>query len=172
MIDAPRPSVADVQRLVAAQLSVPSRVGHVILLVASLVVATAVASLWATEPSLPVRTHVAFAFIVSAAAAWAVFAAWVLARRRVLFGADRVLAAKMGMTFSALAAAGMAALGYWGGLGRGAYSGALVQILLCAVAVVLLIRARRHVTALSRRRQELENRIKSEAGRRLPAGSA
>ena len=41
MIDIPRPSVADVQRLVAAQLSVPSRVGHVLLLVVSVIVATA-----------------------------------------------------------------------------------------------------------------------------------
>jgi hypothetical protein len=159
MIDAPRPSVAEAQRLVAAQLSVPSRLGHVLLLGASLTVATAVGSLWATEPSLPPRTHVTFALIVTAAAAWAVFAAWVLARRRVLFGAERVLAAKMGLIFAALSALGMGALGYWGGLGRGAYLGALLQTLFCGLAAVLLMRARRHVEALSQRRQELEGRI-------------
>ena len=159
MTAAPRPSVAEMQRLVSAQLSQPSRLGHVLLLSVSLLVATAIGSLWATEPSLPPRTHVAFAAIVGIAVAWAVFSGWVLARRRVLFGADRVLAAKMGLTFSLLGAVGMAALGYWGGLGRGAYLGALGQALLCGLAAVLLIRARRHVDALSRRRRELEARI-------------
>jgi hypothetical protein len=159
MIDVPRPSIADMQRVVAAELSQPSRLGHVLLLVVSLIVATAIGSLWATEPSLPRRTQVAFALIVIIAVAWAVFSGWVLARRRVLFGADRVLAAKMGLAFSMLGTVGMGALGYWGGLGRGAYLGALGQALLCCLAAVLLIRARRHVEALSRRRWELEERI-------------
>ena len=163
MIDAPRPSVADMQRMMAAQLSLPSRLGHIVLLVASVTVATAVGSLWATEPALPLRTHAAFAFIVSAAVAWTAFAVWVLVRRRVLFGADRVLAARMGLTFSAMGAAGMGALGYWSGLGRAAYLGAIVQVLLCGLAAILLVRARRHVAALSQRRQALEARIKGAA---------
>ncbi len=158
-IDAPRPSVADIQRLAAAHLSLPSRMGHVLLLVMSLIMAAAIGSLWATEPSLPLRTHVAFALIVSIALAWAIFSAWVLARRRVLFGADRVLAARMGLTFSALGAVGMAALGYWGEFGRGAYLGALVQSVLCGVAVVLLVRARRRVEALARRRRQIEEQF-------------
>jgi hypothetical protein len=158
-IESPRPSVADIQRLAAAQLSLPSRLGHVLLLMLSSIVAAAVGSLWATEPGLPMRTHIAFALIVSIAVAWATFSLWVLARRRVLFGADRVLAAARGMTFSALGAAGMGALAYLGEVGRGAYLGALVQIVICAVAVVLFIRARRRVAALSRRRQEVEEQL-------------
>lgn len=158
-IDVPRPPVADIQRLAAAELSLPSRIGHVALFVVSVMMAAAIGSLWATEPSLPPRTHLAFAIIVGAALAWAIFALWVLARRRLLFGADRVLAARMGLTFSAVGAAGMGALGYWGGLGRGAYLGALVQAALCGVALVLLVRAQRHVAALARRRREIEDQL-------------
>jgi hypothetical protein len=158
-IDVPRPSVAEIQRLATAELSLPSRIGHVALLVVSVMMAATIGSLWATEPSLPPRTHVAFAVIVGAALAWAIFALWVLARRRLLFGADRVLAARMGLTFSAVGAVGMGALGYWGELGRGAYLGALVQAALCGVALILLVRARRHVAALARRRKELEDQL-------------
>jgi hypothetical protein len=159
--DSPRPPVGDIQRLAAAQLSLPSRIGHALLLLVSLLMAAAIGALWATEPSLALRTHVAFAFIVGAALAWAIFSSWVLARRRVLFGADRVLAARMGLTFSALGAAGMAALGYWGEAGRGAYLGALVHAGLGGVAAVLLISARRRVEALSRRRRQIEQEFAS-----------
>lgn len=158
-IEVPRPSVADIQRLAAAELSLPSRMGHTALLVVSVMMAATICSLWATEPSLPLRTHVAFALIVGVALAWAIFALWVLARRRLLFGSDRVLAARMGLTFSAVGAAAMGALNYWGGFGRGAYLGALVQLALCGVALMLLVRARRHVAALARRRRALENQF-------------
>jgi hypothetical protein len=129
--------------------------GHALLLVMSLMMAAAIGSLWATEPSLPPRTHVAFGFIVRAALAWGIFSAWVLTRRRVLFGADRVLAARWGRpsTFSTLGAVGIPALGYSGRAGRGPYLGALTQTALSAVAVVLLVRAQRRVEALSRRRR-------------------
>jgi hypothetical protein len=153
MNDDPRVSIADIQRLAAAHLSLPSRVGHVSLLMASAMMAATIGSLWVTEPSLPWRTHVAFAVIVSAAVAWAIFATWVLVRRRVLFGTDRVLAARMGLGFSALGAIGLTALGLWGHAGRGAYLGALMHVVLCGVAAVLLVKARRRVEALSRRRR-------------------
>jgi hypothetical protein len=156
-IDEPRISVPDVQRLAAAHLSLPSRMGHVVLLLVSLLMAVAVGSLWATEPSLPPRTQAAFALMVGIAIAWAMFAAWVLARRRVLFGADRVLAATMGLTFSVVGTLGLTALGYWGALGSGAYLGAVLQLGLAGAAAVLLVRARRRVADLSRRRQALDS---------------
>jgi hypothetical protein len=157
--DSPRISIADVQRLAAGELSLPSRFGHALLLVVSLTMAVAVGSLWATESSLPMRTQVAFALIVAVALAWSVFAAWVLTRRRVLFGSDRVVAATMGLAFSALFAAGMLAVGYWGGFGRPAYAGALVESLFCGAAGVLLVKARRRVAALARRRKALEHQL-------------
>ncbi|MEO6212707.1 MAG: hypothetical protein ABIP65_03670 [Vicinamibacterales bacterium] len=164
-IDSPRISVTDIQRLAAAQLSLPSRVGHALLLAVSLTMAAAVGSLWATEPWLPARTHIAFALIVSMGLAWAVFAAWVLARRRVLLGTDRVVAARMGLAFSAVCTLGMLAVGYWGGAGRPAYLAALVESPLCVVAAVVLVNARRRVETLSRRRMELERQLGVEVGR-------
>src|SRR5678815_4371066 len=92
-IDTPARSVADIQQLAAAQLSLPSRVGHTALLMVSVTMAVAVGSLWATEPSLPMRTQMAFAVIVAMSLGWTVFAMWVLTRRRVLLGTDRVVAA-------------------------------------------------------------------------------
>jgi hypothetical protein len=97
--------------------------------------------------------------IVSVALAWAVFATWVLMRRRVLFGRDSVVAAAMGVAFSALFTAGMLAVGYWGGFGWPVYAGALAEGLFCGVAGVLLVRARRRVAALGRRRKELERQL-------------
>jgi hypothetical protein len=158
-IDSPRPSVADVQRLSAAHLSLPSRIGHALLLVAALTVAAAVGSLLATESSLPLRTRVAFLLIVGIGLAWAVFAAWVLARRRVLFGTQRVVAARMGLVFSALCAIGMWAVGYCADFGRPAYVGALAESLLCVVAAVLLVKAHRRVQELSHRKRELERQL-------------
>jgi hypothetical protein len=151
--------VADIQRMAAAELSPASRVGHTLLLAASLTVATGVGSLWATEPVLPVRTHLAFGVIVGMAMTWAAFAAWVLTRRRVLLGADRVLSATIGLIFSALATAGMLAVGSWGGVGRPAYLGALMNAGLCACATALLIRARRRLEMLSRNRRDVEDRL-------------
>ena len=155
----PRPSVADVQRLATTQLSVASRVGYTMLLAASLTIAAAIGSLWATEPALPMRTHLAFALIVGMAFTWVLFAAWVLTRRRALLGKDRVLSATIGLVFSAVATAGMLSAGYWGGAGRPAYLGGLVNGLLCAGAATLLVRARRQLAALSRRRWELERQL-------------
>jgi hypothetical protein len=53
----------------------------------------------------------------------------------------------------------MLGVGYWGGKGRPAYLGALVETLLCVAAGALLAKARRRVEALSRRRQELERQL-------------
>jgi hypothetical protein len=157
-IDSPKVTVADIQQFAAAQLSLPSRMGHVALLVVSLTMAVAVGSLWATEPSLATRTRIAFAVLVSLNLGWAVFATWVLARRRVLLGTDRVVAATMALGFSTVCAAGMLAVGYWGGVGTPAYTAALVESPLCIVAAMLLVRARRRVDALRRRQRELEMR--------------
>ena len=167
-LESPGHSVAEMQQLAAAQLSLRSRVGYTVLLVASLTMAVAVGSLWATEPSLPARTHAAFGVIVGMALAWSVFATWVLTRRRVLLGMDRVLAAKIGMGFSALSTVGMWSVGYWSGMGRPAYVGALVNGALCVVAAMLFVRARRRLEVLVRRRRELEDGLKVTVLSRRP----
>jgi hypothetical protein len=152
-------SIPDVQRLTAAQVAMPSRILHVLLLVVASMMGTAIASLWVTEPSLPMRTHIAFGLIVCSSAAWAAFAVWVLARRRVLFGIDRVVAATIALTVCAVGALGMTALGYRAHMGVGAYIAAATHAGLCGVAAVLLVRARRRVAVLARRKRELQDEL-------------
>lgn len=108
---APRPSADELRRRLAAEIALPSRVGYTALLLAGLAMAAATGSLLATEPGLPARTQAAFATIAAVGIAWAAFAAWALARRRVLFASHRVIAARMAVTFSGLFTAG--ALGVW-----------------------------------------------------------
>ncbi len=161
-IESPRVSIAEIQHLAADQLSLRSRIGHTLVLVVSLTMAVGVGSLWVTEPSLPLRAHVAFAMIVSMALTWSGFATWILFRRRVLLGTDRVIAARIGVAFSGLATVAMLALGYWGGAGRPAYLAGLINGGLFLCAMVLLVRAQRRLAALVLRRRELEQHLKSE----------
>jgi hypothetical protein len=121
----------------------PSRLRHAALLTASIIVGTAVASLLVTEPALPERTRWAFAGIVVMAAAWAAYATWVLMRRRVLFGQQRVAAAQMACLFTMLAFGGSIAARDQVGMG-----GILTSGFLLLVAVALLMSARRHVSRL------------------------
>jgi hypothetical protein len=157
--DSPRPSVAEVQRLAAMGLSVRARVGYVSLLMVSVFVATAVGSLWATEPALPLRTRAALGVITLMAVGWSVLAAWVLRTRRVLFGRDRVVAARLALAFSTVAALGMAALGYRGPRGNAMYYAALVNAAFAVVAWVLLRQASRHVARLTEQRRNAEARM-------------
>ena len=127
----------------------PSRLGHAALLTTSLIVGTGVASLLATEPALPPRTQLAFAAIVLIAAGWVIYSTWVLTRRRVLLGRQRVTAARMACVFAVLGLAGSIAVRNSIGL-AGVWSSAALFI----VAVALLIGAHRHVHKLTRLMQE------------------
>lgn len=151
-------SIADAQRLVHGQLSMRARVGYAVLLTGALTMTAAIGSLWLTEPRLPARTHAAFALLTALGSAWTVFAAWVLGRRRVLFGVDRVVAASLGLAGTTLGAAGMAAAARWTPLGARAWPAAILHALLAAVALVALVRARRRVTTLRRRLEALDVR--------------
>ena len=155
-------SIADVQRMTSDQLSLPSRVGYSALLVASLTMTAVVGSLLATEPVLPGRTRVAFFVMVGISLGWATFAAWVLSNRRVMFGRDRLIAARMALTFCVLSTLVMLGVGALGGGGRAAYGAAAAETVLCVVAAVLLIRARRSVERLSVRKQQLERAIRPQ----------
>jgi hypothetical protein len=159
-----RPTAADIQRLLGAQLSLPSRLGHTALLLTSLGAAGVVGALLATETGLPPRTRIAMAVLVAIGLSWAGFAAWVLARRRVLLAGHRVVAARMAIGFSSVFALGAWATGAWGGAGRPAYAAGGVGLVMLAVAVALHHRARRRVDELSRRRAELERRLGAGGG--------
>lgn len=160
----PRPSAEELRRGLAAELALPSRLGYTALLLAGVAVAAAIGSLLATEPELPARTRVAFAVIVGAGLAWACFAAWVLARRRVLFASHRVIAAGMGVAFSALFTVG--ALGVWlAGSPRqpGALAAAAIAAAMLATAVLVLLRARRRVREITARKREIERLLARDA---------
>jgi hypothetical protein len=147
-----------VRRASLGALSMRARVGYVALLLVSVAGAGALASLWATEPTLPARTHAAFALLLGILLAWAAFATWVLRTRRALFGRDGVIAGRLSVTFSAVYTVGMAVVGGASGL-AGPWAGAGVGLLMLAVAVLNLRRATRRVEALTAQRDALAREL-------------
>ncbi|MBZ0114381.1 MAG: hypothetical protein K8J08_18105 [Thermoanaerobaculia bacterium] len=101
-VGSPRPSVAALQLRFASELSTRVRVIYTLLLLLDLVMGAVVVSLWATEPSLPRRTHVAFGLLVTLAVTWAVVLIWTLLRRRVLMARHRVLMTRLAVFFTGL----------------------------------------------------------------------
>jgi hypothetical protein len=154
----PSPPLADLQRLLDKELSRPSRIGYVTLLLASLTMTVVVASLWLTEPVLPTRAGVAFAVMTAIGLSWTAFAGWVLTTRRVLLGRDSVVAGRMAVTFTTTFVVGALTLGYLSG-GNAPYAAATMGLGLLAGAIALLVRAHRRVTRLSARREALEREL-------------
>lgn len=151
-------SVEGLRRLAASELSLPSRRWHVALLLAALIMTSVIASLWLTEPVLPLRTQLAFGVMTAIGLSWMVFAGWVLARRRVLFAQDRVMAGRMAVTFTAVFTVGALAVGYTTG-GRAPYAAAALGVVMLVAAVVVLMRAHRTFDRLNARRQTLQREI-------------
>jgi hypothetical protein len=150
-------SAQAMQARLAAELSLPARVGHIALLLAALGSAGISAALLLTETGLPARTRVAFALMVVIGCCWVAFATWVLARRRVLFARHRVIAARMAVTFSAMFTIGSVAL-RWSDAAPRAWPAAMgVGLVMLAIAGFMLVRAQRRVAALIARREALEH---------------
>jgi len=145
-------------RLVDAELSLPSRLGHVSLLLAAAMMTTVVGALWTTEPALPLRTQIAFAAMTVAGLAWVGYSVWVLTHRRPLLAGHGVVAGRMAVAFTALFVVGALAVGL-GQSGTGPYLAAAVGAAMLATAVTLLLRARRTLAQLLERRQALEREL-------------
>jgi len=155
----PGVTAEEIRHVVTRELSTVARLAHVALLVGASLVVVLVGSLWMTEPDLPVRTRIAFASIVAIGLAWVGFASWVLTRRRVLYGHDRVLAGWMAVLFCAMFSVGAVAIAA-SGLGGGAgYLAAAMGAALLAVAIAVLRMAQRKQAELVARRGELERRL-------------
>ena len=152
------PPTADLRRLLDAELSRPSRLGYAALLLASTAMTIAIASLWLTEPMLVRRAQLAFAVMTAIGLSWMVFAGWVLTSRRVLYGRDSLVAARMAVTFTTVFAAGALAVGYTTGAAAG-YAAAAMGVVLIAFAVSMLVRAQREVARLAGRREALEREL-------------
>ncbi len=160
--ESPRPSLREMQRRLATELSVHTRVRYALLLLFNLAVAGVVGALWITEPSLPTRTSVAFAVIVFAALVWAVLLAWTLSRRKVLLTKHRVITARVAVVFSTVFTVGALALAASSPTLRqvGLAAGGLGAVLL-AMALFLWRRAVRRYERLLDRTKELERDLAS-----------
>lgn len=146
-------TVETVQKRIRAELSVSARLGYTGLAVAGLSMAGVVTSLLLTEPSLPVRTQVAFILIALGGITWAAFAAWVLARRRVLLASHHVTASMLATTLAAIFLAGAIVF-----RDRAGNVAVIVNAAMLVVAVAWLIRARRRVRSIEARRAAIEDR--------------
>jgi len=158
-VHSPKVSVVEMQHLINGELSLRSRLGHTALLLFALAMTVAIASLWLTEPSLPMRTHLAFGVMVGIGLSWVAYTVWVLTRRRVLLAGHRVIAARMAVTFTTIFVLGSVALGIWSPVGKPAYAAAGFGVLMLMVAVAMLLSARRRFEELMQRRRALEHEL-------------
>ncbi|MEV5502517.1 hypothetical protein AB0M50_44670 [Nonomuraea fuscirosea] len=102
----PRLSAQEMIEQLESSLSKRRRIRAVTALLAGLVGAVFVTSLWATEPGpLPGGTHTAFAVLTGSCLAWACYGGWVLTRRAPLFATERVIAAWIALAASVTATA-------------------------------------------------------------------
>lgn len=147
-----------------AELARGQRLRALAMLLSALLVTGPLASLWATEPTLPLRTHLAFGGLVTIGVAWIALGGYLLAVRRPLYAEDRVLAT--GLAVGATTATGVASIVIAGLRGTALAVGAasMTSALLLAVATALHVQARRRRSALLRRRRELEAAIARQAG--------
>ena len=137
------------------ELSRSARLRYLAVGLASLVVTALTGALWATEPGLPFRTHVAFAGIVVLGIAWMTVATYVLTRRQPLYAADQVLAT--GLALVASSAVGIATtilVGVRGGV-LPALAAAGMALMFVTTSTVLHLAARRRRDALLTHRREL-----------------
>ena len=156
----PRPSLEEVRRSLAGELSTRSRVAYTVLLLVDLATVAAVASLWLTEPGLPVRTQIAFGLLVAFALIWSGFGFWTLTRRKVMLARHRVLSGRLAVTFCSIFTLGALALGLFEpdqrqtGLAMAGMGGVLLL-----VAIMILVPAQRRYRELMARRVELEREL-------------
>ncbi|MEU0119794.1 transmembrane transport protein [Streptomyces bobili] len=147
----------ELERALAAEVSLRSRMRHLAVGLAGGCTATLIAVLWATEPDpLPARTQVAFAGLIAIGAAWAGLAGWVLGRRRPLFARDRVLGARLALGATVLTTIAGTALAAVRGTTADVLVTALGGALFTAAAVLVLVRAQSRRRELLRLRDALQ----------------
>lgn len=151
-------SIAAVRQVVDTELSVPSRLGHVALLLAAVGMTVIVVSLWLTEPALPLRTHMAFGVMTGIGLSWSAFAIWVLTSRRVLFARQRIVAGRMAVAFASAFTTGALVTAATTGAAA-ALAAATTGGVMVAVAIVILRRAHRASARLVARRDALEREL-------------
>ena len=155
----PPPAVVqELRELTATELSLPSRLRYLCLLLAAATMTAIVTALLLTEPALPARTSLALAVLAVIGASWVIFATWVLTRKRVLFNSHRIVAGRLAVIFCGVFTLGALFLGFALSSAAAFAAGAMGTVMLAA-AIVLLGRAQRRFTSLSKRRSELERAL-------------
>lgn len=145
---------ADLRRLTETELSLPSRLRYVGLLLAAAAVTAVAGSLWLTEPGLPARTRVAFVLMVLLGLAWMAFAVWVLTRKRLLLAPHRIVAGRLSVAACSAFTAGALAVGM-STASPAAFLAAATGAAMLVLAALLLRRAHRAFTLLTKRREAL-----------------
>lgn len=154
----PQALVHELRELTTTELSLASRLRYVCLLLIASTMTAVVTALLLTERGLPARTSLALAVLAVIGASWVAFAAWVLTRRRVLLGSHRLVAGRLAVIFCSVFTLGALALGF-AMSSPAAFAAAAMGVAMLAVALVLLVRARRRFQSLSKRRAELERAL-------------
>ena len=154
----PAALAGELRRLTVLELSRRARAGYVGLLLGASAMTAVVGGLLLTEPSLPPRTSIALAVMVAIGLSWVGFAAWVLTRKRILLGRDRVVASRMALAFNSLFVAGCVAAAAITGAAA-AFAAMAMGVAMLGVAAGLWIRARRQFEHLTTRRQQLEREL-------------
>jgi len=144
--------------LALSQVSFRSRIGHLALLLGATGGSVVVGSLLATEDGLPLRTTVALGLLLLVNLSWVAFAAWVLTARRAMLFNHRVVAGRIAVAAAIAFTSGAAFLAATL-QSAASYAATGSGLVLLAVAIALLMRAKRDFRALQLRRAELEARL-------------
>jgi hypothetical protein len=155
-------SHARLRRLTVTSLAMWPRLAYTMLLLGGVGVSGVVLALLISEPALPVATRLAFGLIAGLGLGWAVFAAWVLTRRRVLLAWHRVVAARMAVGCCAVFAATPLAVAALTSMHSRALRALWVAVPMLALSWVQLVRAHRRHDSLVRRRQELADLVEAD----------
>jgi hypothetical protein len=140
------------------ELSMRARVAHILLALAASTMTIVVASLWMTEPALPLRTTVAFAVLTFIGIGWVSFGIWVLRSRHVLLARHRVVAGRLAVCFSGVFVAGCLLLGV-ASSSRAVWPALAMGVALLLIAIVLWRRAEVAHAGLLARRHTLEREL-------------
>ena len=158
-LHAPAPELAArFERLARTELSRGARIAHVLLALVASALTIVVASLWLTEPSLPLRTSIAFALMTAIGLSWVVYSVWVLSARRVMFARQRVVAGRVAVTFCGVFSVGCVTLAAATDA-RGAWPAFAMSLALLAIALGLWRRAESAHASLLARRDALERTL-------------
>jgi hypothetical protein len=157
-IHLPDPSVvASLERLARTELSLAARMAHVVLALVASAMTIVVASLWLTEPSLPVRTMTAFGLLTIIGLGWVAYSIWVLSARRVMLARQRVVAGRLAVAFAGTFTAACVLVAFTGA--PSAWPATAMSLVLLAAALALWRRATAAYSALLSRRDALEREL-------------